>query len=159
MLDLFKKKNISIVAPMTGEVVEIDKVPDEVFSTKMIGDGIAINPFEGIVVAPCDGKIIQVFPTKHAIGILTEEGLEILIHVGIDTVNLKGKGFESFIKADQYVKKGQKLLEIDLEYVKNHAKTLLSPIVITNMNIVDKFSKKMGKVKKGKNKIMNIEFK
>lgn len=160
MFNIFKrKKEISIVAPMTGEIIEIDKVPDAVFAGKMVGDGLAINPSEGTVVAPCNGKIIQVFPTNHAIGILTPEGLEILIHIGLDTVNLKGNGFKAFVAAGDSVKKGDKLLEVDLEYVSNNAKSTISPIIITNIDIVNSISAKKGTVEKGKDNIMNIELK
>ncbi len=158
MFDLFnRKRNIEIVAPMTGEIVEIDKVPDEVFSGKMVGDGVAIRPSKGIVVAPCHGKIIQVFPTNHAIGILTTEGIEILIHVGLDTVNLKGNGFKSFVSGGDKIKKGDKLLEFDLEYIIKNAKSVISPIIITNMEVVHSLSTNKGNVEKGRDNIMNIK--
>ena len=157
MFNLMKKKNnLSLVAPMTGEIIAIDQVPDAVFAEKMVGDGLAIKPTEEIVVAPCDGKIIQIFPTKHAIGIETLKGIEILIHIGLDTVSLKGNGFESFIKAGDYVKQGDKLLKIDLEYIQKHALSIISPIVITNMDKVKEVLVKRGRVIRGKSKIMDI---
>lgn len=160
MFSLFKKKKkISIVAPMTGEIFEIDKVPDEVFAGKMVGDGLAIKPSEGIVVAPCSGKIIQVFPTNHAMGILTPEGVEILIHIGLDTVNLKGNGFKSFVQAGDDVNKGDKLLEVDLEYVIENAKSIISPVIVTNMEKVLSLSIEKGIVQKGIDNIMDIELK
>lgn len=160
MFDLFKRKRkVSIVAPMTGEIIEIDKVPDEVFARKMVGDGLAIKPSEGTVVAPCNGKVIQVFPTNHAMGILTPEGLEILIHIGLDTVSLKGNGFKSFVAAGDNVKKGDKLLEVDLEYVRENAKSIISPIIITNMEIVQELLVGKGTVEKKKDNIINIELK
>lgn len=160
MFSLFKKKKkISIVAPMTGEIFEIDKVPDEVFAGKMVGDGLAIKPSEGIVVAPCSGKIIQVFPTNHAMGILTPEGVEILIHIGLDTVNLKGNGFKSFVQAGDDVNKGDKLLEVDLEYVIENAKSIISPVIVTNMEKVLSLSIEKGTVQKGIDNIMDIELK
>lgn len=160
MLNFFKgKKEVSIAAPMTGEVIEIAKVPDEVFAEKMVGDGLAIIPSEGTVVAPCNGEIMQVFPTNHAIGLLTKEGVEILIHVGLDTVNLKGNGFKAYVTQGDKVKRGDKLLEFDIDYISQNAKSTISPIVITNMQIVDKFSINKGAVEKGKDKIMNITLK
>lgn len=160
MFSLFKKKKkISIVAPMTGEIFEIDKVPDEVFAGKMVGDGLAIKPSEGIVVAPCSGKVIQVFPTNHAMGILTPEGVEILIHIGLDTVNLKGNGFKSFVQAGDDVNKGDKLLEVDLEYVIENAKSIISPVIVTNMEKVLSLSIEKGTVQKGIDNIMDIELK
>jgi glucose-specific phosphotransferase system IIA component len=148
-----------MISPMTGKVLSLDKVPDPIFSEKMMGDGLAIDPTKGIVVAPCDGKIIHVFPTKHAIGILTPEGLEILIHIGIDTVELNGKGFESFVEAEQVVKKGQDLIKVDLKYVKKHAKSLITPLIITNMDLVNNLSIVEGTVNSGKDIILNIEMK
>lgn len=160
MFNLFKRKRgISLVAPMTGSILEIEKVPDAVFAGKMVGDGVAIEPSDGTVVSPCDGKVIQVFPTKHAIGILTLEGLEILIHLGLDTVNLKGNGFRSFVKAGDTVKKGDKLLEVDLQYVIENEKLTISPIIITNMEMVQSISVKKGAVEKGHSTIMSIELK
>src|SRR5699024_3774093 len=99
--NLFKKKETpkeeQIIAPLSGKVKQLEEVPDPTFSEKMMGEGIAIEPDEGLVVAPFDGEIIQVFPTKHAIGIQGESGLEILIHIGLETVSLKGEGFEVFV--------------------------------------------------------------
>ncbi|MTH53136.1 PTS glucose transporter subunit IICBA [Bacillus mangrovi] len=121
------------VSPIKGRILPITEVPDQVFSGKMMGDGFAIEPSEGTVVSPVDGRILNIFPTKHAIGILSESGHEILIHVGIDTVNLKGEGFQSFISEGDTVKKGQKLLEVDLEFIKANAPSTITPIVFTNL--------------------------
>jgi glucose PTS system EIICBA or EIICB component len=99
----------------------------------MMGDGFAVDPSEGVVVSPVDGEIINLFPTKHAIGIRTPNGREVLIHIGIDTVKLEGKGFESFVQEGDSVKAGQKLLEFDLDFVKENAPSLISPIVFTNL--------------------------
>ena len=157
MFNLFNKnKSISITAPMTGDIMEITQVEDEVFSEKMVGDGIAINPSEGIVVSPVKGEILQVFPTKHALGIKTEEGLEILIHIGIDTVELKGNGFKTYVKAGDRVETGDKLLEVDLNFIKENGKSIVSPIIITNMEMVKSISTKTGNANRGKNNIMDI---
>jgi glucose PTS system EIICBA or EIICB component len=121
------------VAPLKGKVVAITEVPDQVFAEKMMGDGFAIVPTEGMVVSPVDGKIVNLFPTKHAIGILSDNGREILIHVGIDTVNLKGEGFETLVSENARVVKGQPLLKVDLDYIKEHAKSTITPIVFTNL--------------------------
>ncbi len=90
---LKKNKEIELISPMTGDIIPLEEVPDPVFSEKMMGDGIAIEPSEGKVLSPIDGKIATIFPTNHAIGLVNKEGLEILIHIGIDTVELKGEGF------------------------------------------------------------------
>jgi glucose-specific phosphotransferase system IIBC component len=123
----------SIISPIKGELKSITEVPDAVFSGKMMGDGFAIIPSEGKVVSPVDGKIVNLFPTKHAIGILSDSGREILIHVGIDTVNLKGQGFETLVAENDTVKKGQPLLNVDLDYIKEHATSIMTPIVFTNL--------------------------
>jgi glucose-specific phosphotransferase system IIBC component len=121
------------VAPIKGEIVPITEVPDPVFSEKMMGDGFAIKPAEGLVVSPVDGMIANLFPTKHALGILSEKGREILIHIGLDTVNLKGEGFEILVTENQQVKKGQPVLKFDIGYIKEHAKSTMTPIVFTNL--------------------------
>ncbi len=121
------------VTPLKGEVKPITEVPDRVFAKKMMGDGFAIVPAEGLVVSPVDGKIINLFPTKHAIGILSDGGREILIHIGIDTVNLKGEGFETLVAENDRVEKGQPLLKVDLDYIKEHATSTITPIIFTNL--------------------------
>nr|WP_273702717.1 PTS glucose transporter subunit IIA [Thermoanaerobacter sp. A7A] len=130
------------------------------FSQKMVGDGVALEPKEGIVYSPVNGTIIQLFPTKHALGIKTEEGLEVLIHIGMDTVEMKGNGFESFVSEGEKVKIGDKLLKFDMELVKKEH-PLTSPIIITNMDIVDKIVKESDgeEAKAGKTKIMRVYLK
>lgn len=123
----------SFVSPLKGEMKAITEVPDPVFAEKMMGDGFAIIPTEGMVVSPVDGKIVNLFPTKHALGIMSDNGREILIHVGLETVNLKGQGFEALVSENAQVKKGQPLLKMDLEYIKEHAKSTITPIVFTNL--------------------------
>lgn len=129
---LFKKNSIELCSPMAGLIIKIEDVEDQVFSQKMVGDGFAIKPTTGNVYSPVDGKIVQLFPTKHAIGIIDNSGLEILIHVGIDTVELKGEGFIAHVKKDDTVTKGQLLLEVDLEYIVEAGKSTTTPIVFTN---------------------------
>ncbi|MDF1509446.1 glucose-specific PTS transporter subunit IIBC [Robertmurraya sp. DFI.2.37] len=121
------------VSPLKGDIKSITEVPDAVFSGKMMGDGFAIVPTEGVVVSPVDGKIVNFFPTKHALGILADSGREILIHVGIDTVNLKGEGFEALVNEDDRVEKGQPLLKVDLEAIKDKVPSIMTPVVFTNL--------------------------
>jgi glucose PTS system EIICBA or EIICB component len=121
------------MAPLKGELKPITEVPDQVFAGKMMGDGFAIVPVEGTIVSPVNGKIVNLFPTKHAIGILSDTGREILIHVGIDTVNLKGQGFETLVAENDMVEQGQPLLKVDLDYIKEHATSIITPIVFTNL--------------------------
>jgi glucose PTS system EIICBA or EIICB component len=121
------------MAPLKGELKPITEVPDQVFAGKMMGDGFAIVPVEGTIVSPVNGKIVNLFPTKHAIGILSDTGREILIHVGIDTVNLKGQGFETLVSENDIVDQGQPLLKVDLDYIKEHATSIITPVVFTNL--------------------------
>jgi glucose PTS system EIICBA or EIICB component len=121
------------MAPLKGELKPITEVPDQVFAGKMMGDGFAIVPVEGTIVSPVSGKIVNLFPTKHAIGILSDTGREILIHVGIDTVNLKGQGFETLVSENDIVDQGQPLLKVDLDYIKEHATSTITPVVFTNL--------------------------
>ncbi|OLS37258.1 glucose-specific PTS transporter subunit IIBC [Bacillus sp. MRMR6] len=128
-----KVEDEGIVSPIKGVLKPITEVPDQVFAGKMMGDGFAIEPSEGTVVSPVNGKIVNLFPTKHAIGILSDTGREILIHVGIDTVKLKGQGFETLVSENDIVKQGQPLLKVDLAYIKEHATSIITPIVFTNL--------------------------
>ncbi|MGE6258508.1 PTS sugar transporter subunit IIA [Heyndrickxia sporothermodurans] len=132
--NLFKKEKeeLKIYAPVNGQIIPIEEVPDPVFSEKMMGEGIAIIPTSGNIYSPVDGTIIQVAPTKHAIGILTKDGTELLIHVGLETVSLQGEGFNVSVQKGDKVSSGQLLIEVDWEYIKTHAKSMVTPIVITN---------------------------
>ncbi|HLS36489.1 MAG TPA: PTS glucose transporter subunit IIA [Bacillota bacterium] len=127
-----KSKELQIVAPLNGQIVPLQDVPDPVFGQKMMGEGIAIIPKDGKVVSPVHGKIIQIPNSKHAVGIEAEDGSEILIHVGLETVALKGEGFEGKVSAGDDISVGDPLIEFDLEYIKEHADHSITPIVITN---------------------------
>ncbi|WP_067730213.1 PTS sugar transporter subunit IIA [Oceanobacillus damuensis] len=159
--NLFGKKNKEsdkFIAPMTGELIPITEVPDEVFSGKMMGDGFAIVPKEGTVFSPIDGKIVNIFPTSHAIGLESNLGREILIHIGIDTVELKGNGFEPLVKENDEVKAGQPLMKVDLEYVGNNATSTITPIVFTNLNEGESVTLEVqGAVNKGADNIITIK--
>lgn len=134
-LNIFKKnkKELEILSPVNGQILNIENVPDEVFSTKMMGDGFAVQSNDGLVVSPVDAEVQLVFDTKHAIGLKTSEGLEVLIHFGVDTVNLGGEGFEVFVKAGDKIKAGDKLMQVNLEYIKANAKSDISPVIFTNL--------------------------
>lgn len=120
------------VAPMTGRVLDLDDVSDKVFSDRLMGDGFAIELTESEVVSPVDGVVEMTYPSKHAFGIKASSGEEILIHLGMDTVELNGEGFESFVETNDRVKKGQLLCKIDLDYVKDQGKSLVSPVIFTS---------------------------
>ncbi|HDA7818825.1 TPA: PTS transporter subunit IIABC [Staphylococcus aureus] len=123
--------------PLTGEVTPLSEVPDQVFSEKMMGDGIAIKPSQGEVRAPFNGKVQMIFPTKHAIGLVSDSGLELLIHIGLDTVKLNGEGFTLHVEEGQEVKQGDLLINFDLDYIRNHAKSDITPIIVTQGNITN----------------------
>lgn len=145
------------VAPLSGKLLSLEHVPDEVFSKKMIGDGFAIEPSNGEVVSPVNGKIETFFPTKHAIGIVANNGLKILIHFGIDTVNLKGEGLEALVKQGDIVKLGQPILRVNLNKVKNEVPSVITPIIFTNLLKGQIVSFELGSyVKAGQEQIINI---
>lgn len=124
---------VSILSPVTGEVFELSSVPDEAFSSGMMGDGIAVLPTDPEITAPVAGTIAFVFDTKHAIGLVTEQGIGVMIHIGIDTVKLNGKGFDVLVETGQIVSAGQSVMRLDLPYLKKHAPSLISPVIITEL--------------------------
>ncbi|MCO4635340.1 PTS system, beta-glucoside-specific IIABC component [Streptococcus infantarius subsp. infantarius] len=130
--ELKELKQEIIASPMIGQVVKLENVPDEVFASGAMEKGIAIDPADGTVVAPAAGEITLVFPTGHAIGMRTENGAEILIHVGMDTVSLAGKGFNTFVQVGDKVDAGQKLLEFDLATIREANLPVISPVIVTN---------------------------
>ena len=134
MFSFLKKKEdgFTLVSPMKGEVVELSKVSDPTFGECMLGKGVAIIPTEGKVYAPADGEISIVFETRHAVSMVTTQGVEVLIHVGLDTVSLKGDGFETHVQSGDQVKKGDLLLTVDLDKVKKAGLDTISPVVICN---------------------------
>lgn len=126
-------RSVTIVAPCDGEVIPLSEVPDQVFSGGMMGDGVGFIPRQSEIVAPFHGKVKALFPTKHAIGIESTDGVEMLIHIGIDTVKLNGEGFESFVKVGDEVAEGQLLMKVDLEYLQQHAPSIVTPMIVTNL--------------------------
>lgn len=126
-------RTVTISSPMDGIAAGISEAPDEAFAEKMMGDGVVVTPIEQVVKAPENGVVDFVFDTKHAIGFITDSGINLLIHVGIDTVKLNGQGFEVLVENGQKVQKGEPLLKLDLEYLKEHAPSIASPIVCTEL--------------------------
>lgn len=126
----------TIDSPLVGQFKKLEDVPDATFAKKMLGDGIAVYPNEGKVVAPFDGVVESLFPTGHAIGLKSNDGIELLIHLGLETVNLKGKYFEAHVRQDEIIKKGQTLITFDLKKIEEAGYNMISPVVITNMNDV-----------------------
>jgi PTS system glucose-specific IIA component len=150
----------TIVAPLTGAVKNIEEVPDPVFAGRMMGNGVAIDPTEGVVVSPVDGEIVQLFHTKHAVGIKSKNGAEVLIHVGLETVTMAGEGFEAHVAEGQAVKVGDKLISFDLELIREKAKSTITPIVITNTDATESIETTIGvTATKGSTGVMKITMK
>lgn len=127
------KETLIISSPITGLAEDLGKAPDEGFAGRMMGDGAAVTPTDNVIVAPEDGEVCFVFDTKHAIGFQTDSGLAMLLHIGIDTVKLNGEGFEVYVQNGQHVQKGEPLMKIDIEYLKEHAPSLCSPVLCTEL--------------------------
>lgn len=121
-----------LTSPLIGEVMALEEVPDDAFSSGVVGKGVAILPSEGKVIAPADGTVMTIFPTGHALGLITDKGTEILIHIGIDTVKLNGQYFQAKVKQGDKVKRGQVLVEFDLEKIKAAGYPVITPVLITN---------------------------
>ena len=121
-----------IASPLIGNIVPLDQVPDQVFASGAMGKGIAIDPTDGVVVAPTKATVNLVFPTGHAIGLTTENGAELLIHIGMDTVSLAGKGFKTYVEAGDVVEAGQKLIEFDLATIRDAKLPVITPVIVTN---------------------------
>ena len=151
----FGKKKITVAAPVTGSLIDITDVKDEVFSSKMMGDGFAVEPDGDTIVAPCDGKIVLLANTLHAVA-LEQDGVQLLIHIGLDTVELVGKGFTAYIHDGDTVKKGDALIQFDREYLTAQQKPLTTMVVITNM---DERVKSIEKDLQDKDKVMTIQVK
>ena len=122
----------SLVSPITGDVVALEQVPDEAFASKAVGDGIAVKPTDNIVVSPAAGTIVKIFNTNHAFCLETDKGAEIVVHMGIDTVALEGKGFSRLVEEGAEVKAGQPILEMDLDFLNANARSMISPVVCSN---------------------------
>lgn len=125
-------QNIVVNSPLNGEVVSLENVPDETFATKILGDGVAVIPTDGKVIAPMNGTVTTLFDTNHAIGLELENGVEILIHIGIDTVKLQGEGYKSFVSEGDKVSKGQTLITFDTDFIKEKGYNVITPVIITN---------------------------
>lgn len=140
MFEIFKKKKrlendineLNLVAPVSGKTLPLSEVPDPVFAQKMAGDGLAIIPEDDLIVAPVDGELILIFSTKHAFAMKTDDGIEVLVHIGLDTVTLNGEGFEQLIEAGKRVKAGTPIIKINREFIKSKDLSLISPVLITN---------------------------
>lgn len=142
---LFGKPVDTLCAPMAGKAVAITEVPDPTFAEGMLGNGIAIIPAEGKVYAPCDATVDMMFPTGHAVSLIADFGAEILIHVGLETVGLEGKPFTVHVNSGDKVKKGDLMIEVDLEAVKAAGLNTITPILVCNTPDYPTFNTKVGK--------------
>lgn len=142
---LFGKKLEGIYAPIAGKAVAISEVPDPTFAEGMLGNGIAIEPTEGKVYAPCDATVDMMFDTGHAVSLVTASGAEILIHVGLETVGLEGKPFTVHVANGDKVKKGQLMIEVDLDAVKEAGLPTITPVLICNTDDYPTFNTTIGK--------------
>lgn len=131
MFNLFKK-TLTIVAPISGKTIDLSEVPDPVFAGKMVGDGVAIDSTGDIVVAPCDGIISLIMDSKHAFAITTSSGIELLVHVGLETVSLNGEGFEILQSINTKVTAGTPILKLDRPFIESKGVSLLTPVLIVN---------------------------
>ncbi|MEG0526361.1 MAG: glucose PTS transporter subunit IIA [Longicatena sp.] len=131
------QQQLELLAPVSGSIVELEHVEDEVFASGAVGKGIAVLPTNGVVVAPFDGEVVVAFPSKHAIGLKSDSGLEVLIHVGLNTVMLDGKHFTSKVEQGTRVTKGDVLLEFDMDEIKKDGYSVMTPILITNADAID----------------------
>lgn len=147
-----------IVSPVNGELLDITQVPDAVFSQKMTGDGFAFLSRDGKIASPVYGKVFNVFPSKHAVGIMSDGGKEVLVHIGVNTVKLKGQGFTVLVEEGDLVAAGQPIMEVDLEYVKAHAPSIISPVIFSNLPEGSSVTlKKPGKTTIGDKDIITIQ--
>ncbi|MBV7272276.1 PTS transporter subunit EIIC [Clostridiaceae bacterium UIB06] len=135
--------------PIEGEIIKLEEVPDIVFSEKLLGDGFAVIPKDNKVYSPVDGIIRVLFPTKHAIAIKTEEDIEILVHIGVDTVSLNGEGFTTHVKQGDKIRKGDLMISFDKQLIEKNVKSLISPVIITSMDMISKIDTDFGYAAKG----------
>ncbi|MDG6882035.1 Glucose-specific phosphotransferase enzyme IIA component [Phocoenobacter uteri] len=149
-------KEVKIYAPLTGEIVSLEDVPDVVFSEKIVGDGVAIRPAGDTLVAPVNGTIGKIFETNHAFSIESEEGVELFVHFGVDTVELKGEGFTRIATEGQKVKVGEPIIKYDLAVLEEKAKSVLTPVVISNMDEISNLVKKSGSVVEGETVVLTL---
>ena len=149
---------IRICSPLSGQVWQLERVPDPVFAQKMVGDGLSIDPVDNVLLAACDGEIVSIHPAGHAVTLRTPDGLELIMHVGIDTVALKGEGFVPRVKAGDKVSTGTPLIQFDLDFLATHAKSLLTQIVVANSDRASTWQRASGFVTAGKDTLFTVTF-
>ena len=156
MFGFLKRKVREVCSPVDGQIVALESVNDEVFSQKMVGDGVAVMPVGNQFTAPIDGVVSKIFSTNHAYSIKSDKDLEIMVHIGLETVALDGQGFTRIATEGDVVKVGDVIIEVDLAYIKEHAKDIITPIIISDESDVKEIEKKYAIVKEG-DKIMEVK--
>jgi len=146
---------IEVLAPLDGTVVDLESVPDEVFAQKMAGDGVAIDPSGRVAVAPVTGNLVKLFPGGHAFGISTGDGVELIVHIGLDTVELKGEGFENIATEGQVVQAGVPIVRFDRATVERRGKVMLSPVVSSGAGTIVR--RASGTVRAGRDVLFVLE--
>jgi PTS system D-glucosamine-specific IIA component/PTS system glucose-specific IIA component len=160
MFNFFKKNTTNetkLLAPVTGKTIDLSEVPDQVFAQKMAGDGVAIDPTGDVIVSPADGQLVLVFDTKHAFALALDNGTELLVHIGIDTVSLNGEGFKQLVEAGTKVKAGTPIIKIDRDFILSKGFSLITPVLITNMDIIKDLKANINKdVIAGQNEVITF---
>ena len=149
-------KALELYAPISGQTIDLELVPDPVFASKMVGDGLAIDPTSEVLLAPCDGVVKTIHSSKHALTLTHESGLEILIHIGLDTVSLKGEGFSPRINIGDKVTQGQPLISFDAALIAEKARSLITMFLVTNGDLIDKLEVNSGKKRAGKDTCLKV---
>jgi PTS system glucose-specific IIA component len=153
----FRKRKIrDVFSPVDGQIVALESVNDEVFSQKMVGDGVAVMPISNQFKAPIDGVVSKIFSTNHAFSIKSDKDLEVMVHIGLETVGLNGEGFTRIANEGDEVKAGDVIIEVDLDYIKTHAKDIITPILVTDESNYKEISKNHTIVIAG-DKIMEVQ--
>jgi multiphosphoryl transfer protein len=148
---------LTLVAPLSGVIVPLEQVPDATFAQRLVGDGISIDPLSNRVLAPCDARVLQLHRANHALTLLAASGeLEIMIHVGLDTVNLKGEGFTALVKTGDEVRTGDALITFDADLVARRARSLLTQVLVTNMERVASIAPRSGLVTARRDVLMRV---
>jgi PTS system glucose-specific IIA component len=149
LFGFLNRKKREVKAPVDGEIVSIESVNDEVFSKKMAGDGVAIVPMSNVFTAPIDGTISKIFPTNHAFSIKSKKDLEVMVHIGLDTVNLNGEGFERLASEGDEVSCGDEIIRVDLSLLKEKNIDIITPIIVSDESSFKSIDKKLNIVKEG----------
>ena len=149
MFGLMKRKPREIYAPIDGKVIPIEEVDDEVFAGKLAGDGVAILPIGDTFCAPIEGVVTKIFPTNHAYIIKSDKDLEVMVHIGLESMALEGRGFERLVEEGADIKAGDPVIKVDMAYLAQHAKDTVTPIVVTEESKMKELEKKTTVVKQG----------